>query len=76
MKQQVEQWEVGECSDSHVAAAVLKLWYRELHEPLIPHQLYDSAIEAHENAAAALALLQHLPHTNRLVLAYLIRYAA
>jgi len=36
--------------------------------------LYESAIEAHENPAAALELLHHLPHTNRLVLAYLIRF--
>ena len=73
VKQQLEQWEVGECGDAHVAAAVLKLWYRELYEPLIPNQLYDAAIEAHENPAQALALLHHLPQTNRLVLAYLIR---
>ena len=73
VKLQLEQWKVGDCGDAHVAAALLKLWYRELHEPLIPHQLYDAAIEAHENPAQALALLHHLPHNNRLVLAYLIR---
>ncbi|XP_047737213.1 uncharacterized protein LOC108680942 [Hyalella azteca] len=74
VKQQVEQWEVGECRDAHVAAAVLKLWYRELHEPLIPSALYDAAVEAHDNPTAALEVLQRLPPTHHLVLAYLIRF--
>uniref|UniRef100_A0A6A7G4P9 Rho GTPase-activating protein 39 n=1 Tax=Hirondellea gigas TaxID=1518452 RepID=A0A6A7G4P9_9CRUS len=74
VKRQVDKWEVGECGDAHIAAAVLKSWYRELHEPLIPHQLYEAAIEAHDSPREALDLLHHLPQTNRLVLAYLIRF--
>ena len=73
MRQQLEHWSLGEVSDAHVAAAALKLWYRELQGPLIPTSLYEAAIQAHENPGAALAIMRHLPAHNRLVLAYLIR---
>ncbi|KAF2366059.1 MyTH4 domain [Trinorchestia longiramus] len=74
LRQHAEQWDLGDCRDAHVAAGVLKLWYRELYEPLIPDSLYGAAVDAHDNPAAALALFQHLPPTHRLVLAYLIRF--
>lgn len=38
-KLKLERWEVPtEVSDPHVPASLLKLWFRELHEPLIPEQ--------------------------------------
>ncbi|CAL4096762.1 unnamed protein product, partial [Meganyctiphanes norvegica] len=73
LKQVVDQWEVGDCGDSHVAAALLKTWYRELYEPLIPDNLYNAAINAHDNPAQAVVLVNKLPEINRLVLSYLIR---
>lgn len=74
LKQVVDQWEVGDCGDAHVAAALLKLWYRELYEPLIPDNLYHSAIGAHDEPTQAVALVNKLPEINRLVLSYLIRF--
>ncbi|XP_066983632.1 rho GTPase-activating protein 39 isoform X16 [Macrobrachium rosenbergii] len=74
LKQVVDQWEVGDCGDPHVAAALLKLWYRELYEPLIPDSLYQSAINAHDEPSQAVALVNKLPDINRLVLSYLIRF--
>ncbi|KAK7058716.1 Rho GTPase activating protein 39, partial [Halocaridina rubra] len=74
LKQIVDQWEVGDCADAHVAAALLKLWYRELYEPLIPDSLYQSAINAHDEPTQAVALVNKLPEINRLVLSYLIRF--
>ncbi|XP_071527308.1 uncharacterized protein RhoGAP93B isoform X2 [Panulirus ornatus] len=74
LKQVVDQWEVGDCGDAHVAAALLKLWYRELYEPLIPDSLYQSAINAHDDPSQAAALVNRLPEINRLVLSYLIRF--
>lgn len=73
LKQVVDQWGVGECGDAHVAAALLKLWYRELYEPLIPDSLYQAAINAHDDPHQAIALVNKLPDINRLVLSYLIR---
>lgn len=38
-KLKLERWEVPtEVSDPHVPASLLKLWFRELNEPLIPEQ--------------------------------------
>ncbi|XP_069954957.1 serine-rich adhesin for platelets isoform X2 [Cherax quadricarinatus] len=74
LKQVVDQWEVGDCGDAHVAAALLKLWYRELYEPLIPDSLYQAAINAHDDPIQAVALVNKLPEINRLVLSYLIRF--
>ncbi|XP_045112239.1 serine-rich adhesin for platelets-like isoform X25 [Portunus trituberculatus] len=74
LKQVVDQWEVGDCGEAHVCAALLKLWYRELYEPLIPDSLYQAAINAHEDPQQAVALVNNLPEINRLVLSYLIRF--
>lgn len=74
VRQQLEQWHLGDISDAHVAAAALKLWYRELMDPLIPDALYEPAIAAHDNPTAALDIIRHLPSINKLVLGYLIRF--
>ena len=73
LKQVVDQWEMRESGDPHVIAALLKLWYRELYHPLIPDNLYDAAIETHEQPVKAVELINKLPEINRLVLSYLIR---
>lgn len=55
-------------------ASLLKLWYRELEEPVIPQQFYKECISNYENPDAAVAVVQHLPELNRLVLCYLIHF--
>ena len=70
-----DQWKAPqEYSDPHVPASLLKLWYRELEEPLIPAEYYNDCIENHLNAEAAVLVVNKLPEINRLVLAYLIRF--
>ncbi|KAI1233277.1 hypothetical protein IHE44_0004445 [Lamprotornis superbus] len=56
------------------AASLLKLWYRELEEPVIPQQFYKECINNYENPDAAVAVVQLLPELNRLVLCYLIHF--
>ncbi|XP_059972204.1 rho GTPase-activating protein 39 isoform X1 [Mesoplodon densirostris] len=55
-------------------ASLLKLWYRELEEPLIPHEFYEQCIAHYESPEAAVAVVHALPRVNRLVLCYLIRF--
>lgn len=55
-------------------ASLLKLWYRELEEPVIPQQFYKECISNYENPDAAVAVVQLLPELNRLVLCYLIHF--
>lgn len=56
------------------SASLLKLWYRELEEPLIPHEFYEQSISHYENPEAAIAVVHALPRINRMVLCYLIRF--
>uniref|UniRef100_A0A493U2Q9 Rho GTPase-activating protein 39 n=1 Tax=Anas platyrhynchos platyrhynchos TaxID=8840 RepID=A0A493U2Q9_ANAPP len=55
-------------------ASLLKLWYRELEEPVIPQQFYKECISNYENPDAAVAVVHLLPELNRLVLCYLIHF--
>lgn len=55
-------------------ASLLKLWYRELEEPLIPHEFYEQCIAHYDSPEAAVAVVHALPRINRMVLCYLIRF--
>uniref|UniRef100_A0A1I8JR00 Rho-GAP domain-containing protein n=1 Tax=Macrostomum lignano TaxID=282301 RepID=A0A1I8JR00_9PLAT len=54
----------GALADACVAASLLKLWYRELPEPLIPQSVYSRALEAANSPDEAAALLKLLPPLN------------
>ncbi|XP_018604723.2 rho GTPase-activating protein 39 isoform X2 [Scleropages formosus] len=75
LKLQVDQWKIPTgLEDPHVPASLLKLWYRELEEPLIPHEFYEECISHYDNPEAAVNVVMSLPHINKLVLCYLIRF--
>ncbi|KAM5134993.1 rho GTPase-activating protein 39-like isoform 2-T2 [Mantella aurantiaca] len=75
LKLQVEQWRIPDSlSDPTIPASLLKLWYRELEEPLIPQQFYKQCITNYENPDAAVSVVKQLPELNRLVLCYLIHF--
>ncbi|CAE1321700.1 ARHGAP39 [Acanthosepion pharaonis] len=75
LKIRCDQWiPPTDCPDPHVPASLLKLWYRELYEPLIPAAHYDDCILNYDSSEAAVAVVNRLPEINRLVLSYLIRF--
>ncbi|XP_069477872.1 rho GTPase-activating protein 39 isoform X2 [Ambystoma mexicanum] len=75
LKLQVDQWKIPTgLEDPHVPASLLKLWYRELEEPLIPHEFYEECITHYEDPEAAIAVIHSLPKINKMVLCYLIRF--
>ena len=75
MKIKCDQWIVpSDCPDPHIPASLLKLWYRELQEPLIPPEFYGECIDNYQNSEEAIEVVNKLPDINRLVLAYLIRF--
>ncbi|KAJ1124683.1 hypothetical protein NDU88_003132 [Pleurodeles waltl] len=75
LKLQVDQWRIpNNLVDPTVPASLLKLWYRELEEPLIPQQFYKQCISNYENPDAAVSVVHLLPELNRLVLCYLIHF--
>ncbi|XP_048879737.1 rho GTPase-activating protein 39-like isoform X1 [Brienomyrus brachyistius] len=72
---QVDQWRTPEnLSDPNVPASLLKLWYRELEEPLIPPAFYRQCVANCEDAEVAVGVVQALPELNRLVLCYFIHF--
>jgi hypothetical protein len=60
--------------DPHLPASLLKLWYRELHEPLIPNEYYDECISYCDQPEKCLNVIQKLPKINRVVFTYLIKF--
>ncbi|XP_066602742.1 rho GTPase-activating protein 39 isoform X2 [Prorops nasuta] len=65
--------------DAHAPASLLKLWVRELYEPLIPDSFYSECVsmrhdDAEASAANVAALVDRLPDLNRRVLCHLIRF--
>ena len=70
-------------TDPNVAASLLKLWLRELSEPLIPTNFYDEFIKigrqcdkqcTPETYQMALSIIESLPVVNKNVCNYLIAY--
>nr|XP_046209445.1 rho GTPase-activating protein 39-like isoform X2 [Oncorhynchus gorbuscha] len=75
LKLQVDQWKIPtDLEDPHIPASLLKFWYRELDEPLIPHAFYEECITHYDDPEAAVNVVMALPHINKLVLCYLIRF--
>lgn len=77
-----KNYDLNGCTDPNVPASLLKLWLRELAEPLIPTSVYDECTqigktENEEGANAgqkAWELVQTLPEMNRLVIVYMIDF--
>ncbi|KAJ8050838.1 Rho GTPase-activating protein 39 [Holothuria leucospilota] len=74
LKLRCDQWLPLECVDPHVPASLLKFWYRELYEPLIPMEFYDRCIEHCEDITQAQKIIDELPEINRLTLCHFIRF--
>ena len=75
VKNRLDQWEIPNIPsmDAHTPACVLKLWYRELYDPLIPDDMYEECIQTEDPVRAA-SIVEQLPPINRLVLTYLIHF--
>lgn len=75
LKVRLDKFEVSDdFNEPHVPGSALKLWFRELREPLIPAELYESCISAFEDADQALSTLDRLPDMNKKLLTYAIRF--
>ena len=75
LKVKCDQWfPPSGCPDPHVPASLLKLWYRELYQPVIPPDFYEQCVNNYANPEAAIAIIEGLPAINHLVICYLIRF--
>lgn len=75
LKVALDKFEVSDhYSEPHVPGSALKLWFRELQEPLIPTSLYEKCINMFDDKEGALAVFQEIPELNRKVLTYIVRF--
>ncbi|CAF1262572.1 unnamed protein product, partial [Didymodactylos carnosus] len=74
LKVKCDQWQLPSLEDAHLPASLLKLWYRELSEPLIPSIFYEQCILYCDTPETCIRLVNSLPDINRAVLTYLIRF--
>ncbi|ORZ15334.1 hypothetical protein BCR42DRAFT_416883 [Absidia repens] len=61
-------------TDPNVPASLLKYWLRDLAEPLIPAELYDTCLAHSENPTEAIDIVNKLPDTNRRITLYMISF--
>jgi hypothetical protein len=74
LKVRCDQWQLPALEDAHLPASLLKLWYRELAEPLIPSVFYEQCILHCDIPETCIRLVNSLPDINRAVLTYLVRF--
>lgn len=60
--------------DPHVIAGLLKLFFRQLYEPVFPSHLYETCLQSgHDGHMACRLFNERLPNLNKDVVAYLVR---
>ena len=60
--------------DPHVLASLLKLWLRELADPLIPDEMYNDCITDSHDPEACVMLVHRLPTINRRVVLFVVSF--
>ncbi|KAG8904474.1 hypothetical protein FRB99_001686 [Tulasnella sp. 403] len=60
--------------DPHVPASLMKMWLRELQEPLIPLDMYNECIAVAEEPEEIVKIVKKLPTLNRRALLFVISF--
>ena len=60
--------------DPHVLASLLKLWLRELCDPLVPDEMYNECITNAHDPEACVQIVRRLPTINRRVVLFVISF--
>ncbi|KAF9528517.1 hypothetical protein CPB83DRAFT_929834 [Crepidotus variabilis] len=60
--------------DPHVLASLMKLWLRELCDPLVPDELYNECIQNSKDPEACVQIVERLPTINRRVVLFVISF--
>ncbi|KIY50379.1 hypothetical protein FISHEDRAFT_39699 [Fistulina hepatica ATCC 64428] len=61
-------------NDPHVLASLMKLWLRELCDPLVPEEMYNECITSAQDAGACVRIVHRLPTVNRRVALFVISF--
>ncbi|EAU91559.2 hypothetical protein CC1G_02048 [Coprinopsis cinerea okayama7 len=60
--------------DPHVLASLMKLWLRELCDPLVPSEMYNECIMSAQDPHACVQIVYRLPTINRRVILFVISF--
>ncbi|KAH8119629.1 hypothetical protein DFH11DRAFT_1501731 [Phellopilus nigrolimitatus] len=60
--------------DPHVPASLLKLWLRELCDPLVPTELYNDCVACAKDPDACVQMVARLPTINRRVVLFVVSF--
>ncbi|KAI5118195.1 hypothetical protein M0805_005549 [Coniferiporia weirii] len=60
--------------DPHVPASLLKLWLRELADPLVPTELYNDCVACAKDPDACVQMVARLPTINRRVVLFVVSF--
>jgi Rho GTPase-activating protein 39 len=60
--------------DPHVPASLLKLWLRELCDPLVPTELYNDCVACAKDPEKCVAMVGRLPTYHRRVLLFVVSF--
>ena len=60
--------------DPHVPASLLKLWLRELCDPLVPTELYNDCVACAKDPDACVRMIARLPTYHRRVVLFVISF--
>lgn len=76
LKVQVEDWDVIDASstDPHVVCSLLKLWLREMADPILPAKLTDEILDASDDFEKSIKVVEKLPVSSQSTLLHLIRF--
>lgn len=66
--------DLSKCPDTHIVCGLLKQFLRELREPLLTFELYDTFLQANCDRDKVKSALSSLPMSNLRVLKYLIEF--
>lgn len=61
-------------NDPHVLASSMKLWLRELCDPLVPEEMYNECITSAKDASTCVQIIERLPTINRRVVLFVISF--
>jgi Rho GTPase-activating protein 39 len=60
--------------DPHTLASLMKLWLRELLDPLVPGEMYNECITNSKDPEACVRIVERLPTINRRVVLFVISF--
>ncbi|KAJ7594657.1 hypothetical protein C8J56DRAFT_444915 [Mycena floridula] len=60
--------------DPHILASLMKLWLRELCDPLVPEEMYNECITSSKDSDACVRIIERLPTINRRVVLFVISF--